>query len=143
LLIDKELHMTYRKGIAAEPREGETRDCILPWNFSQIFVDKRVSPCCWHPSIGALDEKHSLGAVRDNLYIRTLRYQLLTGQLNHFCRECPMKKRIPIAILREKVGGLGPAAFQPKSSRDLLRPARIAFAFLRSFLRRLMQKAGR
>jgi SAM-dependent methyltransferase len=80
--------------------ERSTRECLDPWFFVLIDAARRVKPCCWHPPVTTLPPGASLDAALDGPEIRELRRQLLDGDLNTHCRECPQRRLIDPAGLR-------------------------------------------
>lgn len=83
--------MTRTQYAAAPTDEMSTRHCLDPW--FNAFLDSRrgVLPCCWHPAIGTLPIGGSLNDLLEGPAIREIRRQLLTGELNEYCRQCPAR----------------------------------------------------
>jgi hypothetical protein len=79
---------TYR----LQPSEQKsTRDCLDPWFFAMLDSRRRLMPCCWHPPLGVLAVGQPLEEILDGPGIRELRRQLLTGDLNEHCAQCPAR----------------------------------------------------
>lgn len=82
---------------AKEASEGMTRLCLDPWNLVYIHADGNLRPCCWHWNpLGKISRETSVQFILNSEPYRTLRYELLTGKLNHFCRTCPARPLGPI-----------------------------------------------
>jgi hypothetical protein len=75
----------------APTAEKSTRDCLDPWFFAMLNARRELQPCCWHPAVGTLPVGGSLNDVLEGAAMRELRRQLLTGELNEYCRRCPAR----------------------------------------------------
>ena len=75
----------------APSSDRSTRHCLDPWFFVILDSRRRVWPCCWHPPVGTLPIGGSLNDMLDGHVFREIRRQLLTGELNEHCRECPVR----------------------------------------------------
>jgi hypothetical protein len=81
-----------RKTYAAIPNaELSTRHCLDPWFDNLLDADRGLHPCCWHPAVGTLPVGGSLADLLEGPAMREIRHQLLTGQLNQHCQECPSR----------------------------------------------------
>ena len=79
------------------PAEGETRDCLDPWEFVQVLGDGQVRACCFREKpIGIIGE-NTLAEILDGEKVKTLRSQLLSGDLDSNCRICHWRKPVKIA----------------------------------------------
>jgi hypothetical protein len=88
----------------APPNEEKpTRDCLDPWFFAMLDSRRRLQPCCYHPAIGTLGEGESLEDLLEGPAMRELRRQLLTGELNEHCRQCPARALTDLASLRSRL----------------------------------------
>lgn len=77
---------------AAEPSaELSTRHCLDPWFNNLLNAERGIQPCCWHPAVDTLPVGGSLNKVLNGPGMRAIRRQLLTGQLNEHCRQCPVR----------------------------------------------------
>lgn len=93
---------TMRQTYAAPPTtEASTRDCIEPWFYMQLRANNNVLPCCWHPPVGTLQAGKTLDDVERDLPMRLLRYQLLAGDLDDWCKTCPVRPLTDTATLRK------------------------------------------
>ena len=75
----------------APTSEKSTRDCLDPWFFAMLNARRELQPCCWHPAVGTLPVGGSLNDLLEGAAMRELRRQLLTGELNEYCRRCPAR----------------------------------------------------
>ncbi len=69
-------------------KEGQTRNCLDPWEFVMIRANAEVLPCCGHAPVYTLGKRQSLLEVFNNIPMQTLRRQLLTGDLPIDCINC-------------------------------------------------------
>jgi len=92
-----------RTRYSEKPNLGETRDCLDPGNLVYIHSDNSVTPCCWHESIGSLSNGESLEQVLNGKKIKQLREELLTGNLNSSCVDCPARGLVPVGKFKLKV----------------------------------------
>lgn len=82
--------------------EGETRDCLDPWQFLLINATGDVCPCCWHPPIGNLNEQR-FEEIVNGAQARELRQSLLDGHLCRECQECGRRGKVILEVLAKKV----------------------------------------
>lgn len=89
------------------PDEGMTRDCLDPWYWSVVQVNGGVQLCCaaYRP-VGYLKEGTSLANLLNGEEARKLREELLTGNLSHGCKVCPLRGSTTPEALRQKVESL-------------------------------------
>ena len=97
---------------------GFTRDCTDPWRFLMVLANADVWPCCWYPSIGRITGPGSLIELHNNDTIRTLRAQLGSGELTHYCQNCPGRAVVSVEDFQKK----HPELFTPTPC-DLFRQA--------------------
>lgn len=91
-----------RRGIPVAP--GETRDCLQPWQGIHFMADGGVEPCCGgYGSVGSYKDAASLKEAANGEGIKTLRRELLTGNLSDLCRRCIVRGAVPIETLRAQV----------------------------------------
>jgi radical SAM protein with 4Fe4S-binding SPASM domain len=77
--------------VNAQPRSGETRDCLDPWYQPFIRTNGDIWPCCWfYGSLGNVNET-SFDQLMNGPTFKELRRELLTGQLRKSCVECPSR----------------------------------------------------
>jgi MoaA/NifB/PqqE/SkfB family radical SAM enzyme len=88
---------------SSSKKEGQTRDCLDPWEFVMVQANKDILPCCWHKPIYSLGKGQSLSEVFNNSKIKELRRGLLTGNLHSDCINCPSRGWITINALQKKV----------------------------------------
>ena len=81
---------------------GFTRDCTDPWRFLMVLANADVWPCCWYPSIGKITGPGSLIELHNNDTIRTLRAQLGSGELTHYCQNCPGRAVVSVEDFQKK-----------------------------------------
>jgi hypothetical protein len=84
-------------------QEKPTRDCLDPWFFAMLDSRRALNPCCYHPPVGTLSPGQSLEQVLEGPAMRELRRQLLTGELNEYCRQCPARALTDLASLRSRL----------------------------------------
>jgi hypothetical protein len=77
-----------------------TRHCLDPWFDVMLDAQRRILPCCWHPPIGTLPVGGSLNDILEGPAMREIRRQLLTGQLDDHCRQCPARPLTTPEVLR-------------------------------------------
>ena len=68
-----------------------TRDCLDPWFFVLITAGGMLQACCNRPAFAPLRTEESLSDVLNSDSIRELRRQLLSGELDEWCANCPAK----------------------------------------------------
>ena len=96
--------MNGKKVYFIEPTaEQSTRDCLDPWFFALFNSRRGLQPCCWHPPVCTVPVGASLSEALDGPEMREVRRQLLTGELNQHCIECPSRPLTDTASLRERV----------------------------------------
>ena len=89
----------------APTAERSTRDCLDPWFFAMLNARRELQPCCWHPAIGTLPVGGSLHDLLEGPAMREIRHQLLTGELNEYCRRCPARPLTDPETLRNHLLG--------------------------------------
>ena len=93
-----------RKPFYSAPSSAKsTRDCLDPWFFAMLNAKRELQPCCWHPSVGTVAVGQSISEILNGEPMRELRRQLLDGELNEHCRECPARSLTTPAKLRTKL----------------------------------------
>ena len=80
--------------------EMPTRRWLDPWFNVMLNSRRGVQPCCWHSAIATLPIGGSLNDLLDGPAMRAIRRQLLTGELNEHCRQCPVRLLTTQNILR-------------------------------------------
>jgi hypothetical protein len=85
------------------PATGETRDCTYPWFFFMLTSRREVMPCCVHPPIAVLEEGAPLADILNGEPMRELRRQLLTGELDSACANCPSQSLTDPSSLQHRV----------------------------------------
>ena len=98
---------------------NSTKDCVDPWHHVEFRSDGSVSPCCIREPVGNLKEA-ALAEILNGPRIRTLRRQLLLGQLDGVCRACHLKRSIEPVQLQPIVRAMLakvvlPQGFDPKA----------------------------
>lgn len=84
-----------------------TRDCIDPWTFMKVDESGQAMSCCISATaLGKLPEQTPEAIFNGPAY-ETRRRELLTGQLDPECSHCPIRERVPVATLRQRLTGLG------------------------------------
>jgi hypothetical protein len=94
-------HGPYR--YTSPQREGQTRDCLDPWEFIMINANAEVRPCCGHGPLANLGKRQSLLEVFNNIPMQMLRRCLLTGDLPPDCLDCAIKGWISTPLFQKKV----------------------------------------
>lgn len=82
---------------------SQTRDCLDPWSFFLVQSSGNVLPCCWQVPIGSISRGQPLSELLDNLLIRRIRKELLTGSLSQECLQCPSRGWTTTEDLKRKV----------------------------------------
>lgn len=107
-------------GLRKNTRQGTmtntkiTRRCFDPWDYIEFRSDGRVAPCCARESF---DQPFSdLNTYRNNTEYRNLREQLMEGNLDLRCSNCPFREKIPVEMYKKELQ----SRFQGQS--DLLTP---------------------
>jgi hypothetical protein len=96
--------MTKPKVYSVTPSAGRgTRDCLDPWFFVLITAGGGLQACCNRPAFAPLGREKSLSDVLNSDSIRELRRQLLSGELDEWCANCPAKGLTDIDTLHLKV----------------------------------------
>jgi hypothetical protein len=83
--------------------KDSTRDCLDPWFFAMLNAKRELQPCCAHPAVGTVEIGQSIEAVLEGDAMRELRRQLLTGELDEYCRSCPARSLTTPDKLRSKL----------------------------------------
>ena len=94
-----------------------TRDCIDPWVYVEIEVDGGVSLSCVRKPVGKPVgnlANQPLASILHGNEARTLRHQLLSGELDTICRACGLRGTISPSNLQQKVKELYEAAAVPE-----------------------------
>jgi MoaA/NifB/PqqE/SkfB family radical SAM enzyme len=83
---------------------GWTRDCMDPWNYVFLYAHGEVRPCCCYlDSIGNVS-KTRFKKILNGRPVRTIRRNLLTGNLKGMmCERCSMHPPIPAQAFRAKI----------------------------------------
>ncbi len=113
LLIDRSRsssHDDLREGAAYDKRvhhdiaaEGQTRDCLDPWQTAYIHATGAIRPCCFYEThLGMLDEQ-SLDEIYEGDAFRDLRRAMLDGNLPSSCATCHARPLIDRDAFRRKV----------------------------------------
>ena len=76
-----------------------TRDCLDPWFFAFITAGGMIQACCNRPAFAPLRGEESLSDALNGDSIRELRRQLLSGELDEWCANCPGKSLTDIDAL--------------------------------------------
>lgn len=92
----------FRLGRGGKKQPEKTRDCLDPWSFALVQAGGDVSPCCWHPPLGAIGKRSALREILNNTQMRDLRKRLLTGDLPEYCRICPTRGWTTVKQLKKK-----------------------------------------
>ena len=84
-----------------------TRNCVDPWNHLVFYSNGDVASCCY---AAARHRPNQQAASMDEIFnaepIRALRAALLDGNLPEACRACIGKPLVPVAELRQRIGGM-------------------------------------
>lgn len=80
-----------------------TRDCLDPWFFAFITAGGMLHACCNRPAFAPLRREERLSDVLNSDSIRELRRQLLSGELDEWCANCPAKGLTDVDALHLKV----------------------------------------
>lgn len=73
------------------PGPGMTRFCLDPWASLTVKASGAVWTCCRPHPLGRLHHGNTLADIVNGEPYRTLRRQLLSGELTPMCRDCPDK----------------------------------------------------
>ena len=95
--------LAVRRYAALSKPENHTRDCLEPWYNLFIHADGSVSPCCSHSPCATITPKGSLVDCCTTEAMVQIRQNLLTGELDQECLQCPVAGWVPIELFREKV----------------------------------------
>ncbi len=101
----KELVCSSVTAYSVHPQNGQTRDCLDPWNYAIVRANGDVTPCCFHSPVGSLSSGQSLNDILNNTTIKRIRQNLLSGDLDTSCRVCPGRPVTESVALRNKVKG--------------------------------------
>ncbi len=84
------------KTFSEPPGEGQTRNCLDPWQFVQVLAGGQVRTCCFRPdNVGTLQEGGLL-EILNGEKIRAIRAGLLSGKLDPHCRICHWREVINV-----------------------------------------------
>ncbi|SCA57852.1 hypothetical protein MTBPR1_70124 [Candidatus Terasakiella magnetica] len=84
--------------------EGETRDCIQPWQLAILLADGGVEPCTGsYGPIGNYDFAEKPDEFFNSPDMVELRKSLLTGNLGQACKFCGTAKAIKVEDFQKKV----------------------------------------
>lgn len=89
---------------AEERDKGETRMCLMPWDFFYVLWNGDVPPCCIVKDrfVGNLNDQ-SLAEMINGETMRNWRRGLLTGDLPKDCRDCTYVPPTDLETLRNAV----------------------------------------
>lgn len=76
-----------------------TRLCDDPWHYVEFSASGNCKPCCVIDAGLGLDDFG--GTERNGPYLRALRHELLTGQLNARCANCHLRKKVPVELMTQ------------------------------------------
>ncbi len=84
---------------------GKTRLCTQPWDSITLSPEGEIYPCCiFNRSLGKAVDRQEIHAVIDNADYRSLRAQLLTGDITEACcRNCPITPAVEPNVLASEV----------------------------------------
>jgi hypothetical protein len=89
------------------PKAGQTRSCTDPWTFVQVLGDGVVRPCCFSGVVlGIVKEGVNFEEIFNGEVALKLRRELLTGELDDFCKICNMKSIVPVEQLQLTIANL-------------------------------------
>jgi MoaA/NifB/PqqE/SkfB family radical SAM enzyme len=78
------------EGAEFEPNSPDkpTRLCIAPWSRMYVYPDGNVTPCYHFSSVGRMSTNSSLDDCVNGPRMRSLRKELLSGDLVSGCQDC-------------------------------------------------------
>lgn len=84
-----------------EPEASDfTRLCDDPWHYVEFSASGHCKPCCIIDTGLGLNEFG--GPERNGPYLRALRHELLTGQLNAQCANCHLRKKVSVEVMAQR-----------------------------------------
>ncbi len=83
----------------------QTRDCLDPWRIAFVQADASVRPCCFFEEKLGSVATHALTDVVEGEAFRTLRRELVTGELRPNCRSCSARPLIERDAFEKKLFG--------------------------------------
>jgi MoaA/NifB/PqqE/SkfB family radical SAM enzyme len=87
----------------SQPRAGQTRDCLDPWNLPFLRANGDLWPCPWFYSPLGNVHAEPFDKLMNGSELRKLRHELLTGDLRVACRQCPSRGITAPALLLERL----------------------------------------
>ena len=83
--------------------ERTTRDCLDPWLNGFIQYNGDVTPCCFVRTIWGNIHRDAPEQIFNSEPARSLRRELLEGDLQGSCVICPFRPMTTVAKLRRSV----------------------------------------
>jgi|GEM_PF-6480727 len=85
-------------------QDGQTRDCLHPWQLGIFLADGGVEPCCGSYGVtGNYEMASSVAEVFNSPDTVTLRQEILSGNLKKPCEFCGTAGAIDIGAFQKKV----------------------------------------
>jgi hypothetical protein len=91
------------EGLVSAQPQGQTRDCVEPWQNMFIRSNTSVSPCCVIEKELFLEGNSDIEALFNSEFYMQLRQGLLTGNLCPSCRNCSGAEWMPIEEYQSKI----------------------------------------
>lgn len=89
--------------ISVQPGQGETRDCLDPWFWSNIDGGGEIRLCCCCDRDNGKLGESSFSDLLNGPRARELRRSLLSGELDSTCKSCSVRGITTKAALKKKV----------------------------------------
>jgi len=105
---------------------AQTRDCLDPWEVAYVSATGDVALCCWSKRVAGNLGEQTLDQILEGESARTLRRELLTGELDIDCQRCPMRGETTTEQLEQCVRALDGVDIQPESFATRRRLRRFA-----------------
>lgn len=101
-----------------------TRNCLDPWEYIEFRPGGSVSPCCFEH---AFTEQMTtdLYQLRNSDSFRTLRENLIKGNLGFQCRICPIRGMVTVEAFRERLESIQAEIGDPLAPAQQLKVVRL------------------
>lgn len=75
-------------GVRKNTPQNSSRLCIAPWSRLYVNADGNCTPCFHYSTVGILTSTNKLADVVNNIRLKRIRSELLSGNLTAGCQDC-------------------------------------------------------
>jgi radical SAM protein with 4Fe4S-binding SPASM domain len=89
--------------VNSQPKAGQTRDCLDAWYQPYLRANGDLWPCPWfYAPLGNVHDE-PFDKLMNGAAMRTLRHELLSGELRPACSNCPSRSITTPALLLKRL----------------------------------------